>query len=175
MSSYTPVCRTCGLILCTLNLPQFACPHCSSPLLSPVARESLVKQLSTQISETLAREAQERERIAEDARKAVGAFPPLLGSDPALSSGAPASESFVQYSANQAHKVLSIDHQTKNVVLSSYNLTIVPSHPFSREAIEPHRMPPPSPEISYAKTKLDPDRPWANLRGGSIRYIAPRK
>ncbi|KAJ7686325.1 hypothetical protein B0H17DRAFT_868991, partial [Mycena rosella] len=79
LSSYSALCRSCGLVLCAINLPQYACPHCTTPLLAPAQRTTLVERLETQIAETLAREAAARERAAEEARRAVGAFPTLGG------------------------------------------------------------------------------------------------
>src|SRR5258708_26358044 len=34
LSPYAPICRSCGLILCSLNQPYYCCPGCHQPLLS---------------------------------------------------------------------------------------------------------------------------------------------
>ena len=54
--SYIPICSNCGLILCELNMRYFACPYCSSQILTPSVRISLVVCLEAQISERLAKE-----------------------------------------------------------------------------------------------------------------------
>ncbi|EPQ56772.1 hypothetical protein GLOTRDRAFT_19773, partial [Gloeophyllum trabeum ATCC 11539] len=77
LSPYTPICKSCGLVLCAVNLPFYACPSCAAPLMAPSAREALALQLSDQIDATLAREEAARLQALEDARKAAGAFPSL--------------------------------------------------------------------------------------------------
>ncbi|TDL19370.1 hypothetical protein BD410DRAFT_680526, partial [Rickenella mellea] len=77
LSLYTPICFYCGLILCKQNLPYHACPHCSTVLLSEAKSSALIDQLERNVTETLANEAAERDRVAEEARRAAGAFPTL--------------------------------------------------------------------------------------------------
>ncbi|KAK0238317.1 hypothetical protein EDD85DRAFT_788694 [Armillaria nabsnona] len=72
LSPYTPACLTCGLVLCSLNLPQHACPHCHQ---APPNREVLIVRLQREIDELARKEEEEREK----ARKALGAFPALGG------------------------------------------------------------------------------------------------
>ncbi|KII87036.1 hypothetical protein PLICRDRAFT_176843 [Plicaturopsis crispa FD-325 SS-3] len=166
LSTFNPICRDCGLILCALNLPQYACPHCRAALLTPAARDSLIVRVEEQIADTLSREEDARERAAEEARRAVGAFPTLAGGAP-TPAGAPA--------PNQTHKVLSLNSKTKKVTVSSF--TKPPPRPVSRaeEEIEdePDRLPPPPSEVLYATRKPDPARPWLRLRDENVRYVPP--
>jgi len=175
LSQYTPICPTCGLILCSLNQPQFACPHCSSALLTPIARESLAKQLSADISETLAKEAEERERLAESARRAVGAFPPLLHQVGGVSSApSPQAPPAAKHPPNRTHKVLTLHGESKKATLLSYNSTPVASRPSSRSDTpdpEPRRVAPPPPEVIHLHSKIDPAHPWTSLKGGSVHYV----
>ncbi|KAK4704111.1 hypothetical protein P7C70_g2110, partial [Phenoliferia sp. Uapishka_3] len=74
ISSHTPSCPTCGLVLCTLNSPIAPCPSCQfHPLLPPSTISSLLSTLSLQRSTIMslessrviaARELEERERAA---------------------------------------------------------------------------------------------------------------
>ncbi|KDQ50400.1 hypothetical protein JAAARDRAFT_42030 [Jaapia argillacea MUCL 33604] len=178
LSTFTPICRACGLILCTVNLPYYACPHCTSPLLTPSAISSLATHLEDEIGETIAKEIEAREKAIEEARRAAGAFPSLSGSSSPASSllALPQSDSSVR-SANQTHKVLSLNQKTKRVTVSSYTSTPAHSRPQSvkeEEDEEPSRMPAPPSEVEYVRGKADPSRPWADLRGDVVGpvYVA---
>ncbi|OBZ65304.1 hypothetical protein A0H81_14742 [Grifola frondosa] len=173
LSPNTPICRSCGLVLCELQLPYYACPHCACPLLSLTARDSLVSALETQISETIANEEAEREHAIQVARAAAGAFPSLS----AATSGS-ALDPQTAHPVNQSHKVLSVNSKTKKVTVSSYT-TPTPSRPASRGNTpaedtppEEKRVPPPPPEVIFAQRPPEPLRPWANLRGNSVTYVA---
>ncbi|KAH7930197.1 hypothetical protein BV22DRAFT_1001136 [Leucogyrophana mollusca] len=164
LSPYAPICRDCGLIMCAINLPYYACPHCASPILSASSRASLTARLDEEISEQIAREEQARDQAIEEARNAAGAFPVLPGQQPANTLRPPP----------QTHKVLSLNTKTKKYTLSSYTNTPVPSRPASRaEDVddEPRRVSAPPPDPPHAKGKPDPSHPWQNMRAGSIRYI----
>lgn len=174
LSSYTPICHACGLVLCSANLPQYACPHCASPTLKDGTRSVLLAELEIQIAGTIAKELEERERAREEARKAAGAFPALGSASgpltiPALASMPPP--------PNQSHKVLSLNSKTKKVIVSSYTTTPASSRPASRADTEeePIRVPPPLTEVSFVKRHPDPARPWENLRGAGARYIPPAR
>ncbi|KIJ67073.1 hypothetical protein HYDPIDRAFT_74062, partial [Hydnomerulius pinastri MD-312] len=79
LSTCVPLCQHCGLILCTLNLPYYACPHCSETLLDSFRRSTLRAQLEEELAKQLSKEEQERHRAIEEARNAAGAFPLLPG------------------------------------------------------------------------------------------------
>jgi hypothetical protein len=167
-SSYTPICLACGLILCSINQPHHACPHCSSTLLTPAARASLEQRLDKLVSETLTREADERQRALEDAHAASTAFPSLPAPSP-LPSGQPRA-------SNQAHKVLSLNAKTKKATLSSYK-PVLPPPPQSHtpQVDEEFRVPPPPAEVSYTGSRPNPNRPWARV-GDDVFYVpVPRK
>ncbi|OBZ65254.1 hypothetical protein A0H81_14753 [Grifola frondosa] len=152
LSPNTPICRFCGLVLC----------DCSSRI-----------TLAHTISETIAREEAERERAIQAARAAAGAFPSLS----AATSG-PTLDPQTAHPVNQSHKVLSVNSKTKKVTVSSYT-TPTPSRPASRGNTpaddtppEEKRVPPPPPEVVFAQRPPEPLRPWANLRGNSVTYVA---
>ncbi|KAF8624193.1 hypothetical protein AX17_007182 [Amanita inopinata Kibby_2008] len=199
LSPYARICQSCGLVLCSLNLPQYACPFCSEPLLSLQAKEALIAELEQQITDVLKREAEERERAAEEARRAAGAFPTLsetmqpshpqhrsLAPPPSSSSNAlPGSgRQNLPPLSQESHKVLSLRTKpgSNKVVISSYAPTPAASRPASRgsSAIEERGegeeedlpcVPPPRKEPSYAKRKADPNRPWENLLGERVTYV----
>ncbi|KAF9465514.1 hypothetical protein BDZ94DRAFT_1189355 [Collybia nuda] len=168
LSPCSPLCNSCGLILCSVNLPQYACPHCASPVVTVTVRNSIVIRLESQISETIAQEKRDREKKLEEARQAAGAFPTLTGQTERSSGISPSLNS------NQPHKVLSLNSATKKVTLSSYNTTLISSRPSSRaesEEEEPIRVPPPPTEVVHSKRHVDRSRPWENLTNSRIGYV----
>ncbi|KAF9259800.1 hypothetical protein L218DRAFT_873768 [Marasmius fiardii PR-910] len=194
LSPYTPICRSCGLILCILNLPQYSCPSgdCLSSLLSysPHAKESLIHQLESQLVETLAKETADRERAIEEAKREAGAFPTLghshggsssslapPTSTPGSKSGSPAS---TRPSTPQQHKVLSLNSKTKKVVVTTTTTTVKPVRPNEKEnegelEEEVVRVPPPPSQVVSVKGKPDPNRPWKNFRNASVKYVSTSK
>ncbi|KAJ3893665.1 hypothetical protein GG344DRAFT_42867 [Lentinula edodes] len=169
LSSYTPICRTCGLILCNVNQPYFACPHCLASLISGNIRDSLVSRIQAQLDQTIAREVAARERAIEEAKQQAGAFPTLYGTTPTAKPIAP---------QPQTHKVLSLNSKSKKVLLSSYTSTPASSRPASRSETEDEeaaimRIPPPSTEVNFARGSIDPARPWANLVNENPEYVSP--
>ncbi|KIK58121.1 hypothetical protein GYMLUDRAFT_45672 [Collybiopsis luxurians FD-317 M1] len=171
LSPYTSICRTCGLILCTINQPNFACPHCLTSLIPGNLRESLISRLEIQLDEIIAKEVAERERAIEEAKRQAGAFPTLSGATPPLSMQKPSAPQ------PQTHKVISLGSNSKSkskskkVTISSYTTTPVTSRPASRSETEDEeeergvvRIPPPPAEVNFAHSgNVDPARPWANL------------
>ncbi|GBE86181.1 hypothetical protein SCP_0900590 [Sparassis crispa] len=175
LSPYTPICQNCGLVLCELHLPLYACPHCKSPLLTPAARDGLVTMLETQITDTLAKEQDERERLLQEARVAAGAFPALTAA------AAPPTDTLSSHPTNQTHKILSLNSKTKKVTVSSFT-SPAKSRSASRDCAakeadkeQARRVPPPPPEVEFVKAAPDPLRPWANLRGTSVTYVPAPK
>ncbi|KAI0689495.1 hypothetical protein BC835DRAFT_251979 [Cytidiella melzeri] len=174
LSTYTPICTTCGLILCSLNLPHHACPHCLATLLTSSARLSLLQTLEQRIAEKLAQEEREREQAIEEARQAAGAFPTLA----AAASGT--SSILDSHPTNQPHKVLSLNAKTKKVTVASYTQRVpspLPSKGASKEHKEPEptRTPRPPSEVSFSHKSQNFERPWINLRpGNKPAYYIPR-
>ncbi|KAI1785153.1 hypothetical protein LXA43DRAFT_1118165 [Ganoderma leucocontextum] len=175
LSSYTPICRGCGLILCELNLPQFACPHCGDALLLPAARNTLVEALETQIADTLATEEGERARAIQEARAAQGAFPTLSASPAAsrASTPGPGADPQAAHPVNQTHKVLSLNPKTKRVKVESYTPPAI-SRAASTEKVKQ------AAEREYkrvvvSRTQPDAQRPWANVRGLNVTYVLPSR
>ncbi|KAH0832927.1 hypothetical protein J3R83DRAFT_11894 [Lanmaoa asiatica] len=172
LSNYVTMCRQCGMILCTLNLPHYACSHCASVLLDQREREALVGRLEGELEEQMAREEAERQMAIEEARAAQGAFPMLSGSQ---------AQTQVTRTLHTppppptTRTVLSLNAGTKTVTVSSYSTpTVTLSRPASRgqdREEEEGRMTGPPREVSYVKESLDPGRPWRNVRVGDVRYV----
>ncbi|SGZ26069.1 BQ5605_C024g09828 [Microbotryum silenes-dioicae] len=84
LSPYSPICPSCGLVLCSLNPPSFSCPSCQHPhLISAPLLESHINTLETQRSEMLERERRrtEAEKEQEALERAAIRFPELGGGD----------------------------------------------------------------------------------------------
>lgn len=172
LSTYAPICYGCGLILCKLNPPHCACPHCGEVLLDSIQRPVLVAQLKEELRKQISKEEEQRQRAIEEAQKAAGAFPML-----------PSSVTNRQYTKvasaapPQSHKVMSLNSATKKVTVSSYTTTPVSSRPPSpspgEDALkEPPRVPPPDKDISYVKQQPpDPAHPWRNVEFPDLRYV----
>ncbi|KAJ6485203.1 hypothetical protein DFH09DRAFT_803707, partial [Mycena vulgaris] len=169
LSTYTALCRTCGLVLCAINLPQYSCPHCAANLITDVQRDALIARLEAQIAETLTKEALLRERAAEEARRAVGAFP-TLGNTSLFHPSPPA--------VPQTRTVMSLNSKTKKVTVSSFTSSPAssPSRPASRaESVEeePVRVLKPPAEVPFVPAaNQDPLRPWRDLAGGGAVYVS---
>lgn len=162
-SKYTPLCVQCGLVLCSLHEPFYPCPHCTSVLTSPSSREELIQRITVEISEVLAREAEQREHERRELQKAAGAFPTL-----ATSSGNPQ----LTKEAPRPRKVLSLNPQTRKVTVTSYK--VAPARgPSTMEAKEETeiRVPPPPREVDYFRGRSLEARRWQNLRDGDMGYI----
>jgi hypothetical protein len=90
LSAYTPVCHTCGLPLCSINLPYHPCPHppCRTSLLSStpdpfrVQIQPLIARIENEIRDQLNKEENERILAAEELRVREGAFPMLRKPSP---------------------------------------------------------------------------------------------
>ncbi|GAA6060671.1 hypothetical protein JCM10212_001227 [Sporobolomyces blumeae] len=83
LSTYTPLCPTCALVLCSLNSPTSPCPSCAhAPLLSPTMVSAHVSTLTDRRVALIERERVKRERIEaqrEAERRAIKF--PELGAD----------------------------------------------------------------------------------------------
>lgn len=177
LSTYTPTCRQCGLILCSLNRPPFACPHCTAPLLNAAARESLISSLETQIADTLAKEERDHQQAMDDARKAAGAFPSLLGAGPA---GAPGP--LETHPVNQTHKVLSLNSKTHKIKVEKHRAVPQISRSASASDVEnqaaekvPPKVPHPPPDVVVSSKPPPTHRPWARLDNADVLYVPPPK
>ena len=100
LSNYTPVCHTCGLPLCFVNLPYYPCPHppCRTSLLSSapdpfrVQLQPLIARIENEIKDQLKKEEDERVLAAEELKLREGAFPMLRASPSPSPSPSPASQ-----------------------------------------------------------------------------------
>lgn len=85
LSTYTPSCSHCGLVLCHLQSPHQPCPSCGHALLTPLGRQRVIDRLRREIVAVEAREEHERlVREQEEQLRAIeasggGAFPTLPG------------------------------------------------------------------------------------------------
>ncbi|KAI0644269.1 hypothetical protein C8Q79DRAFT_914225 [Trametes meyenii] len=183
LSAYTPICRACGLILCELNLPHYACPHCAGPLLTQAARDTLLEALDSKIAETTAKEEEERQRVLQEARNAEGAFPTLsaAGSRSGTPGPGPGPDS---HPVNQTHKVLSLDSKTRRVKVASYTPPTLSRAASSDKVNNSLKLEPPEPE--HKRVPAPPaevvcaaapgvQRPWANTRGLAVTYVPPTR
>jgi len=188
VSEYTPICTSCGLVLCAQQPPYRACPHCGAPLLSPPARNALVAQLEELRAQTLAEEEEARERKEEALRVAEGAFPVLGGSGAAPSGGSATGGKGkgggMTPGPGAGHRVLSVDSRTKRVRVESYGgLSRAAGHgDGSEEEAEGDgvdaplpRVPPPSREVEYVRVQRGPATRWVDLKGGggAAKYVTP--
>ncbi|PPQ87905.1 hypothetical protein CVT25_001247 [Psilocybe cyanescens] len=204
LSPYTPLCHSCGLILCVLNAPYHACPHCTRPLLSATSssrlttRESLIARIEAELDSTLAAEHAQREQALQQARVAAGAFPMLGGGAGGSPSPSPSPSPATRMSAasappsrqpqfpqqSQTHKVMSLTSKTGNsrrVVVSSYTTTPVASRPSSRNTNNANDLedgiPPrvPAPAPPSPEPRASAERPWQNFVHGSATYKPPTR
>jgi len=189
LSEYTPICTSCGLVLCAQHPPYRACPHCGAPLLSPPARNALVAQLEELRAQTLAEEEEAREREEEVLRVAEGAFPALGGSGATPSGGSAAGGkgkgAGVAAGSGAGRRVLSVDSRTKRVRVESYGgLSRATGHGDGSEEEEAEgdgvdvplsRVPPPPREVEYVRVQRGPATRWVDLKGGggAAKYVAP--
>ncbi|KZV97354.1 hypothetical protein EXIGLDRAFT_583505, partial [Exidia glandulosa HHB12029] len=78
LSTYTPICLACGIVLCARNLPQHICPSCSTSLLPTVqSRTQMADRVKNELDAQIAHEEREAERLRDEARARAGAFPTL--------------------------------------------------------------------------------------------------
>ncbi|KAI6007985.1 hypothetical protein EDC04DRAFT_2582343 [Pisolithus marmoratus] len=171
LSTYVPLCYGCGLVLCNLNLPHYACPHCGESFLDNARRSAIVAQILEELRGQVAKEEEERNRAIEEARKAEGAFPLLPSASGTQGARRPAGKGTAT-GPQSSHKVLSLNSTTKKVTVSSYTNTPISSRPPSPVPEEPRRFPPPR-EISYVKQPPDPEHPWKNIQFPDLQYIPP--
>jgi len=125
LSSYTPVCHTCGLPLCSVNLPYHLCPHppCQTSLLSStpdqfrVQLQPLIARIEDGIKAQLKKEEDERIFAAEELRIREGAFPMLRASPSPSPSPAPGNQpshvrsgggGVANHPQNQGYSVMSL-------------------------------------------------------------------
>ena len=167
LSEYTPICSSCGLVLCVQHPPHRPCPHCATPLLAPPARAALIAQLEEMRAETLREEAVAREREAEEMRLAEGAFPALLsgGGESAAARGG----------GGGGHRVLSVDSHKNRVMVESYSRPGLVESEDGEDEEEgiASRVPPPAWEVEYVRVQRGPATRWVDLKGGgTAKYVA---
>jgi hypothetical protein len=189
VSEYTPLCSSCGLVLCALQPPHRPCPHCCTPLLAPPARAALLAQLEELRAQVLKEEAEVREREVEVLRMAEGAFPTLSGSGPGSGGVGTAAAGIstrggglgLEPGHGHGHRVLLVNSRTKRVKVESY------SRPGGLESEEEdvgdadadagidERVPPPAREVEYVRVRRGLATRWVDLKGndGTVKYVAP--
>ena len=200
LSEYTPICASsCGLVLCALQPPHRLCPHCSAPLLTPRERAALLAQLEEERARLLREEAEAREREAEEARLAQGAFPALLGSGitgHSASGGVGGGGGGVAGAGRGArgarggagaggaggtglgHRVLLVDSRTKRVKVESYSRPGLELESEDEDVgevgIVDERVPPPAREVESVRVRRGPATRWVDLKGDeTVKYVTP--
>ncbi|EKM82265.1 hypothetical protein AGABI1DRAFT_126595 [Agaricus bisporus var. burnettii JB137-S8] len=173
LSPYTPLCFSCGLVLCALNKPHHLCPSptCPSPnlLSTPQHRADLLAHLRHQLATELQKQENLKLKLDEEKKKQAGAFPSL----PSTSTPKPI--------APKTHKVLSITQSKKKkqiVTISSPSSSVPPSRTESPSLSE-GRVPPPPNKVIHAlppPSSVLESRPWRNFTlDHDIRYIPVNK
>lgn len=205
LSSYTPICFTCGLILCSLNLPYYTCPSCSTSLLSQPStstqlsnpKDTLIAKFQSDIDAQLAKELADRERAIEQARRAVGDFPTL--GVPSPGQGNSPVGSGRNTPASSSYKVLSLTSKpakgggkARSKVTSTTHSSPASSTPDLHSALALANLnavvdpaPPPSTRVPAPPTedvyfgqyegKWDKSRPWKEVRMGGVSYVQAPK
>jgi hypothetical protein len=175
LSQYTPMCTTCGLIICELHPPHAPCPHCNSLLFSPSQRESVLLQLNEELARTLDTEERQRQALVEASRAAEGAFPALPTSQSTNTTSRSAGD-------GGTLKVLSLDPKLKRYTMKSYNTPSPSPSPaaLSRSSsineIHEQRVPPPPPEVPYFQGMPDHSDIWMDLLSvDPVTYVTIRK
>ncbi|KAI9448776.1 hypothetical protein BJY52DRAFT_303820 [Lactarius psammicola] len=167
ISEYTPLCGTCGLILCALHAPYRPCPHCAAQLLDTAARAALLVQLEERRANTLVEEASARARVAEELRLAEGAFPALGAGAPGPGVGP----------GKGGARVLSLVGQ--RVKVESYRAASALEEDVDADADDGVvlRVPPPSREVQYIRVPRGPATRWTVSKGGEggAKYVGPRR
>lgn len=145
-------------------------------LLSPAAHEALITRLNTDLAVQIEREIAERERAVEEAQRAAGAFPTLMGAIP-IAQPTPAAPP-----SRQTHKVMSLTGSRRGgVLVSSYTTTPVASRPASRNdspkeiEVIVNRVPPPPSAPPHALRAPSATRPWENFLDDSVTYQLPAR
>jgi predicted RNA-binding Zn-ribbon protein involved in translation (DUF1610 family) len=196
LSTYNPLCFSCGLILCNLNLPQYYCPSCTEPVFSASTRDILVPRLEKELADQLALEESNRTQAIDDARRAAGAFPTLSpgsGSDFAAGLGvrqpSTTSPGGLRPTAQEAPqpKVLSLTGKTAKLSTlgkppaaarpatpSQFHVERAAEERRRKEAEEMgSRIARPAADVVHAPSRPAPERAWENVRTGrTVFYVA---
>ncbi|KAK2459254.1 hypothetical protein APHAL10511_008731 [Amanita phalloides] len=140
LSPHVPICQSCGLILCALNLPQYACPFCAVPILVQRERIALISGLEKRVEDIKEREDGAAKRT-QDTHKvlSVRTKPGSKKSQVVISSYSPSPAG--SRPVSRGPDVEAEEESEKQV----------------------QRVPQPDREPKYAKRVVDPNRPWENL------------
>lgn len=167
ISPHTPLCMSCGLILCDLNQPYRGCPFkgCGQTLLSPRAQAALIESLNEKIAITIAEEETTRRKEEEDRRRAAGAFPQL---GPGSSTPAP-----IKPTPSAPHKVLSLTQKGAILTIVRKTSTPPPTRPFKLDTTVPVCRIPPPPQEPVRLPVKDMKGHWESLRSPRMVYVPP--
>ena len=157
------MCHTCGLPLCSINLPYYPCPHppCQTSLLAStpdtfrVQVQPLIARIETEIKDQLKKEEDERILAAEELRMREGAFPMLRPPPSPSPSPSPGSQpshtrsgggSVASHPQNQGYSVMSLTSgkagKRSQITMASYrpgNVSKSSSSSSLRKDAEPER------------------------------------
>ena len=173
------MCLQSGLILCSLHGPRYLCPHCLSNLHTLVGCDALIERIEADISDTLRKEAAERERMVEEVRKAAGEFPALQGQDtPPRSSSAqrldPQPVQSYKILSLTASKVKSKPKKPKGSNRPTPSATPPASQPRESLGEDMHvRVSRPYSEVPFSSKGTDPRQPWCPLLHTRVTYLSP--
>ena len=178
LSTYTPACQHCGLILCTLHPVYAPCPSCHNPLLSPAQLARVLLRVQQDIDAQLTIEQAERDAVERERQQRLiaesggGAFP-TLGGGPARPTPVPAAL------PAQERRVLTLGAKGKGKGKTTLTTTTI--RPVSTPSPRPDTPPPddiyPRPRsppfdiVRVAKDlnkvlqwRAEEDRPWGNMK-----------
>ena len=161
-SEYTPLCTTCGLIICTLHSPYIPCPSCTSPLIDAATRTALIVLVEERRELTLKEEAAARARAAEELRLAEGAFPALGGGGAGAGAGAGGAKG----------GVLGLDGRLKRGGKETYR--VAPGVEVGDDADDAlGRVPPPKSlrEVEYLRVPRGPATRWSVSKDDGAKYV----
>ncbi|WWC90122.1 uncharacterized protein L201_005055 [Kwoniella dendrophila CBS 6074] len=112
LSTYTPICQSCGLTICSIQLPYLPCPSCFNPLSTPAQLSRLILRIEGEIEIQLNKEERERQLIEKERLERL-AIEAGGGSFPTLSSNSSIQQGNVTMNAPGGRKVISIGNKIK--------------------------------------------------------------
>ncbi|KIR58663.1 hypothetical protein I314_05502 [Cryptococcus bacillisporus CA1873] len=190
LSPYTPICQTCGLIICTLHAPHLPCPSCAHPLYNAAQLSRLILKVETDLENQLEKERMEelgRERERQEMLLAESGG----GQFPSLTAGSASATGTNNVPLGGARKVISIGAKDKEkgramVTATTYrNWSSTSSRrpktpPPENIMPRPRSIPVDQNKAEKELTKVlnwrkEEGRPWGNMkaekRGDAMKYV----
>ncbi|ORX39792.1 hypothetical protein BD324DRAFT_234906 [Kockovaella imperatae] len=195
LSSYTPICQHCGLVVCSLHSVYLPCPSCQNLLFSPAQLARILLTIEMDIKTQLAIEKAERDAIERERQERLvaesggGAFPTLNGGPPRptpVPAALPAQE----------RRVLTLGKGKGGKGRGRATLTTTTIRPIASPSTTPGEPVTPPPDDIYPRPRSPPldivrvakelgrvmqwreeeDRPWGKLKadkggGAPLAYV----